>query len=181
MGIGLVLLTGLGAFLWYENRPKPEPEWNRTALKATFDDINVNTGADDVLLYFNYIVENKTSSDYSIKPDDDVAIMAVRAKGKGLMGSSAKIEWPSFIPAKQKVSLTISDKYPYGGQAPKLNKSLKEVPTDNLDQLSAFVAKQLKELDGFTVFDKRNHYQIELPSGWGEDKKTVPLKAQPQQ
>lgn len=168
-GAGAVLMAALliGGFTWYSNRPKPERAWNTTTLKATYHLLSVDEG-DRLAVHFSYVVENTTDFDYSLDPKDDISIMTVLPENKGLGGNEeVALASHTFIPAKQKVSITLDKFYDYNESYPKAEK-------ENTEKLTAFMHRRLKELAGFVMFDKRNRYMVKFPSGWedaGRDEK----------
>lgn len=121
-------------------------------------------------LTFSYSLENRTDSDYSIGDRSQVLVMAILPEGKGFQMDEA-LSLPSsfYLPAKQKVVLSISKESEYNDTYP---------PRDQADEdkLSAFMTRRIKELDGFVLFDKTRRYKIILPNGWPDVNKTVSPK-----
>ena len=167
----VVLAAIVGTCIWYEGRPHKEPEWNSTAIKATFKDVVITTSIPKPKLTFSYSLENTTTSDYSIDDSSKVLVMATLPEGKGLEPDATLSLVPSFyLPAKQKVVLSISKEAEYNDAYP-------ESDRDNGDKLAAFMSRRLKELDGgFVLFDKTRRYKIILPNGWPDVNKKESAK-----
>jgi len=70
-GVGAVFGLALIVFavVWYRARPKP---WNSHTINASFDGIGVE--GDNHTLVFYYIVENRTSYDYSLENKTNVLL-----------------------------------------------------------------------------------------------------------
>jgi hypothetical protein len=97
--------------------------------------------------------------------------MATLPDGKGFE-PDVELSLPSsfYIPAKQKVVLSVSKESEYSDAYP-------EQDRDNVDKLTAFMTRRLKELDGFVLFDKTRRYKIILPkNGWPYVNKTESAK-----
>jgi hypothetical protein len=98
-------------------------------------------------------IEKPTDADYSLDPST-VSVMKLLPGGEGLEQDDSLSLSAREIPAKQKVVVSISGDMDYQGDR---NDSAK---------LSEAFELQLKELDGFVLFDKAHRYKIVLPNGW---------------
>jgi hypothetical protein len=162
-GTGAVLTATLVVllFVWYQSRPKPDPQWNSSAIQGHFNELTLQTG-DQVLTRFTYMLENTTDHDYTVEPTTEVAIMIVLPEKKGLnQDPTLVMSRAAYIPAKQKVSITIDKAFDYDQKLPKEERS------DDA-KLTAFIERKLANMDGFVLFDKDHHYMINLPNGWGK-------------
>ena len=74
-----------------------------------------------------------------------------------------------YVPAKQKVVLSVSKEGEYSDAYPEREKH-------NTEKLAPYMNHRLKELDGFVVFDKTRRYKIVLPNGWPDVNKKEPTK-----
>ena len=159
-GAGAVVAAAvaIGAWSYIASLPEKPKPWDREAIKATFADLFANTG-DKIVTTFRYTLENKTKSDYYF-PDDAKSAFVVLSEGKGL-SQQDEIAWGrgAYLPSGQKVSMSFQLTYDY-------NESYPKKESDNLDKLSKFMNRRLKEVDGFVVLDKKNRYEIVFPKGW---------------
>lgn len=156
----VVFAAILGGWIWYQERSQREHEWNTTAIKATFKDVMIITSVPKPKLTFSYSLENTTDFDYSIDDKSRVLVMVTLPEGKGFEPDEA-LSLPSslYIPAKQKVVLTLTKESEYNNAYP-------EQDRDNGAKLAAFMDRRLKEIDGFVLFDKMRRYEVTLPNGW---------------
>jgi hypothetical protein len=169
-GFAVVMASIVGIWVWYQGRPQKQPEWNSTAIRATFKDVVITTSKPKARLKFSYSLDNTTHSDYSIDDKSQVLIMATLPDGKGFEPDEA-ISLPSsfYVPATQKVVLTVSKECEYTDEYPEWDRG-------DLEKLGAFMTRRLKELDGFVVFDKTRRYKIILPNGWPDVNKRESAK-----
>jgi hypothetical protein len=164
-GFAITLAAIVGAFVWYQSRPAKEPDWNTRAIKATFKDIGITTSVAKPKFTFSYSLENTTSLDYSVDATSQVTLMATLPDGKGFEPDEALSLPPSvYIPAKQKVVVSISKEAEYNDSYPARDR-------DDGEKLAIFMNRRLKELDGFVLFDKAHRYKIIFPNGWPDTKK----------
>jgi hypothetical protein len=103
-GIAVVLgVIAAGAF-WYMSRPKPPQLWNTVAIHASGPpSFSVTNDAGKIGL--NYSLENTTSSDYDVTSDTEIRVVVKYNDdtiSQSIPVSAAAIEYPVFIPAKQK-------------------------------------------------------------------------------
>jgi len=77
------------------------------------------------------------------------------------MSQDEELAWDkgAYLPPGQKVTVSFRLTYDYNDSYPKGDR-------DNLDKLSKFMGRRLKELEGFGVLDRANRYQIMFPKGW---------------
>jgi hypothetical protein len=159
-GFAIVAAALVGGLAWYESRPKKLPEWNTTAIKATFKDVVLQTSVPKPKIVFSYSLENTTNDDYLIDHKSQVAVMATMPEGKGFEPDETLMLPASFyIPANQKVVLAISKEYEYSDEYPERDRN-------NVEKLAPFMNRRLRLLDGFVLFDKARRYKIALPNGW---------------
>lgn len=169
---GFALLASLIVILfsWYSSRPQHR---DRHALQAKFD---LATPSDDFgWAEFNYLLENKTASDY--KADSkDLRVLTRRDDGSlALDGEWIKID-PIFVPAGEKGELIIKINYSFSPSSDD-KASYKRLGTlkgaermalrDRLrTKFYAYLNEDLARLSGFAVYDDARHYQIDCPKGW---------------
>jgi hypothetical protein len=132
----------------------PQP-WNARALTASYHGMEINENDHHILIF--YVIENTTDQDYRVETKEDISLNAKLAQQQSLapFDDSAKVQYPIFIPSKQRVRVGIEIQYPYSGK--------KEPSTKVLEELEEYVRTQFKNLDGFVLFDSKNRYQINFP------------------
>ncbi|MGH2567801.1 MAG: hypothetical protein ACRDGA_05635, partial [Bacteroidota bacterium] len=163
-GFAGVLIGALAIWLWIQSMPETPRLWNRDALKASFEEIFVNTG-DRPVATFKFILENTTPHDYHL-PSDPKSAFILLPEGKG-MSQEEELIWDrgAYVPSGQKVTVSFQVSYNYNEAYPKTDR-------DDLDKLSKFMNRRLKELDGFAVLDRVKRYQIIFPRGWQDSPET---------
>jgi hypothetical protein len=187
---GVGFATVLGAILWaysaYRARPDEPKGWNRDAMIASFDEVQFN-GRFNVMtskwegdkfpyprIVFDYIIENKTDSDYWFQSATPNFVLMVRLKGSErqeetlLKVASLNTDFPNFVPAHGRAHSQIyfaEDFY-----SSELGKSLGEFnPFDQFfvaEPPEKFVAHRWTNLNGFVAYDSRSRYQINFPRAW---------------
>lgn len=166
IGLAVTLLLAVGAYLWYEGRPKPPRPWNTYAISAHYD--SVDTEGDENTIVFYYTLQNDLDYDYRILDASNVVLMAKLAKQKSLSGSKndqyLKCDIPVLIPAKQRVRFPVHLGYPYK-KARKTAVSREEREKFRRE-IESYLNEELTNLDGFVLFDEMNRYQINFPKGW---------------
>jgi hypothetical protein len=156
-GFALTLVAALGAWSWYSQRPKPELPWDTSSVKATATDIYTQEG-DKFVAMFRYKLSNMTNKDYLMPAAGMRSVMLNLPSGKGYSANEPiTIDDAVFIPAHHSVNITVRLSYDYDDSYPFSQR-------ENLSKATTFFGKRLKEQDGFVVFDKVNHYKIELPN-----------------
>jgi hypothetical protein len=153
-GFALILALFIGAVLQYQLWRKPAKPWNTTAIRATFDSLGQAEMAEGVGksgeprnkgLVFWFVLENTTGSDYRLAEQSKVLLMTRVAKRDSLQSAwHYRLDYPLFVPSKQRVLIRIIDD---SGGSPD-----KPMPD--------------KEVDGFVLFDEHNRYQLNFPKGW---------------
>jgi hypothetical protein len=117
----------------------PQP-WNAKALTASYDGIAFSeNGHHSISSVYVYIIENETDQDYRVETKEGIWLTAKLAQPQSLapFDNSVKIQYPMFIPSKQRLRVDIEIEYP-----------------------------DRKNLDGFVLFDTNKRYQINFPKGW---------------
>jgi hypothetical protein len=167
--VGLVVLVG--GFLWYQSRPKPPKPWNTSAIVSK-DPPGFGSTNDFKQLEFLYSLEHNTNVDYQIESESELNIMARDKDGTLLAPLSADEQhWrlPIFIPAKQRAIvtflLTVSG-------IPEHKAS--ETAEQYHERLRAWCEENMGAVASFVVFDRANHYQINLPRWLAEPPKKNP-------
>ncbi len=154
----------LGGIAWYSSCPKP---WNSGAIKARFASLEVTTGLDNLPVMFEYDLENKSATNYTVGNGSGLVVMATLAQGNILSeafgqspaSSSVSVSGPSFIPPKGVGRITVRVVYDYPPGFTPNDKS-------NMNKVEKYVGRRLDEISGYALFDKSNDYRIDLPSGW---------------
>jgi len=164
--VALVLLAVVGSYLWYESRPKPPKPWDSKSITASYD--SIGTEGDHNTLVFYYVLQNNTDFDYEIKDASEITLLAKLKHQQSLTGSKndsmLNADIPLFLPAKQRLRFGIHVSYPYDKKE-NLNAS-EEERAEYRKELSAYVRKQIGNVDGFTLFDEAKRYQVEFAAGW---------------
>jgi hypothetical protein len=165
-GFALMLCIVAGTWTWYKSRPK---EWNTGDIKAKYASLEIVPTNQAVDVKFGYDLENETQSNYVIEKTN-VVILAKLSDTNALSESfgdyqsgEATTVVPDFIPAKGTVRIEIRVPFSYDG----LND-----PKDKNDtaKVITYIAKRLKALSGLVMFDRANHYRIDMGSGWHDIK-----------
>jgi hypothetical protein len=182
-GFAITLAVSAGAALWYHNRPERPKPWNNTALKATFDTMDISASHwTDTYSYpvgFYYNVQNNTDTNYQFS-GTTFTPMAVLSDGNVLskeFGSrqdgNVTVDGPAFIPPGGTARITIRVSYYYPDGFTKADQA-------DVKKVIASFNNRLKELNGLVLFNEENHYRINLPEGWKqmegvkEDKPAAP-------
>ena len=163
LGAGFAAVLAAGAF-WYLSRPAPQKAWDTKSVQATFDELIVRTEPDRFRAFFTYVLENKTGADFRIEGPPQAVVMHKYPKGGGL-AQAPELKWdhPLFLPAGQKVRFTLELPIAYGNDP--VAQEAEEV-----DKITKFFAPHLDKVDGFVLFDEARRLQVELPSGWRDEK-----------
>ena len=164
-GIGFAVTIALlgGAVFWYLKQPKP---WNTSAITAQYDEIG--TEGEENTFVFYYTLQNNTKKDYSISKYSEIPIF-VRLADEERLGGSPSSKWltydkPVFIPAGYKILFAVHLKYPYP-KSPKKS-ATREEKKEFRKKAEQYVSQKFRNLDGFVLFDKALHYEIQLKRGW---------------
>lgn len=166
VGFAAALAIIFGTIYWYQGKPKPPKPWNKTAIAASYDTVDVEGEKNH--LVFSYTLQNNTDFDYGFSDLNSIMAMARLKKQKSLSGNKnddlLRPDCPILIPAKQRLRFALHVAYPYDKSLK--NDATKEEKERYRKDLEAYVAKEFSNLDGFTIFDEVNRYQIEFPKGW---------------
>lgn len=155
-GFAVAIAVIVGIFAWYSSRPKPEKPWNTKAITAAYEGLASREEEKSIYLMLTYSLENTTDSDYRIP--GNTKMMLRRNKGNLEEVGKDLVIWDTFIPSHHKVVYKFS--VPVGDifDVVKANK--------NESEMIKFLSEQLKQIDGFVMFDELNRYEIVFPSGW---------------
>ncbi len=182
-GFAVAIAMFAGIAVWYHDRPEPPKPWNTTALKATFDTMDISAGHwKDTYSYpvgFYYNVQNNTDRNYRFS-STTFTPMAVLIDSNALskeFGSrqdgDISVDGPPFIPPGGTARIVIRVSYFYPDDFKKTDQA-------DIKKVIASFNNHLKELNGLVLFDEENHYRIDLPEGWKqmggvkEDKSAAP-------
>lgn len=165
-GLAVVSAVIVGGFLWYNSRPNPPATWNTEPIKASFD--RVTTDGSDNHFSFSYVLENTTDYDYELNEFSNHVLMARLKRQKGLsqVGDAVKVDYPIYIPAKQRLSIHVNLLGPYTYPKRLRRNASREEREKHNQEVAKYVNENMGNLDGFVLFDKEHHYQIDLPKGW---------------
>jgi hypothetical protein len=162
LGTAIGLSAIVGAYLWYDSRPKPPMPWRTTAISSpSSEDSPAFRSDDNKTIRFTYTVQNSTDYDYEIETGTPIRITVKHTDGsfsEPMPEDVAKMRLPVFIPSRQKGDITFS--LFFGDDLPK--KKSNESEDQYHERLRIFCKSQLGD-DAFTLFDERNRYQINLP------------------
>lgn len=114
---------------------------------------------------FHYAVENQTDSDYEF-PSKSNLLESLKWKLGDLSSSieSAHFSYPTFIPAKASVIVSVEIYDPVNSKEtcePALSSPAQE--KECTEKLRAHLEQAFPQFDGFVIYDKLNHYQIDFP------------------
>jgi hypothetical protein len=180
LGLALLILTGWLAFRRFGPFPSP---WLTTAIVASFE--SVDTEPPESTLVFTYVFANNTDRDYTLEQASGIKVMAQRTDPSSLAAGDdgfPKVSMPAFIPAHERTRVNVYlGKAYYIDQRPRPKRTAKPedivgmftsddlgrslYPKANAELLQS-IREGLPRLEGFTIFDEKHRYQIELPKGW---------------
>jgi hypothetical protein len=170
-GIAFIAALIIGGFFWYESKPKPPAPWNTTAITPKYD--HIGTEEEFNYLVFYYILQNNTDYDYQISDLSNIVILAKLKRQDSFSGDKDSpyltTDYPIFIPAGKRLRFGIHLRYPSGKRL-KADASIEERKKFR-KELEKYVDKKLSNLNGFSLFDEMNRYQIDFPNGWSSDEK----------
>lgn len=166
-GFAVALAVMIGIFAWNESRPKPPRPWDASAIKAKY--YRVSTSSDSQL-EFEYILENTTDLDYKLEEYSGARIAGRLGDTGGFVGfgdkENIKLEVPVYIPAHNKTRITVKlPAYGYEKRYPGNTATQEEIHAYYVG-VAEHVSAKLANLNGFSIFDDGNRYQIDLPNGW---------------
>ncbi len=157
-GLTLALVAALGTWSWYAHRPKPDPSWDASSIKADITGISISTHtADSFVATLQYKLSNTTDKDYSMPPESARIVMTKLPADNGYSRGSAVMDVEVFIPAHNNMNVNVRVSFDYSDLYP-------ATQHNDRDKMIALLKMRLKELDGFVIFDRANHYKIELPN-----------------
>jgi hypothetical protein len=169
LSFALTLVLLFLGYLWYQSHPKFPPPWNIDAITATYD--RVDTEGDENTIVIYYTLENKTEFDYTIEKEQGLIVLAKLQQEGSLTGTKRddkllQLDYPVFIPSKQRFRLAVHLKYSY---------DLKEKTNSTIEErrkyrkgLEEYINNEMSNLDGFVLFDEQKRFEITLPKGWSE-------------
>lgn len=161
-GLALMLAIVAGVGIWYMNRPKPPKPWQEGVITSEFYDLEFGgKHVPEKAMTANYFVTNNSERDYWLWKNSTVMVKVPNSSGLEQI-QEIQLTDDFYIPSKQKVR--VSFQLPFEKE-------------DIFDQLAAkgeegkiseLVLKELKDTDGFVVFDTGNRYVIRFVNGWRE-------------
>jgi hypothetical protein len=163
VGFAVALAIIFGTMHWYQCKPKP---WNKNAITASYDSADVEGEKNHVVFY--YTLQNNTAFDYGFSDLKSIMTMFRLEKQKSLSFEKNdelfRPDCPIWIPAKQRMRFALHLALPYDKSLKK--DATKDEKNEYRKNLEIYLNKEFTNLDGFTLFDEVNRYQIELPKGW---------------
>ena len=163
-GLAVALVTIVGGFIWYSDRPvRPKP-WDTKSITAKYR--NVNNGGEKIR--FNYILVNKTDEDFRLS-EGSGSDVGVRIDSSDVYNfSSLKVDFPILVPAHQQALLTLTLE---DSRHPKPQAGDDDEERDkNRTAIEQYLAKQFGALNGFVLLDESGRRRIEFPPGWKPSK-----------
>jgi len=167
----ILVCSAYGILLWYRSRPIPPIPWNKDAIKTSL------TGVDyyESHATYSYTLQNMTGTDYLLTLESNFVFNSKLKQEDSLYKediSTIKDNFPIHLPANQKVVFTIRDwaflsdeevkrlhaKEPSGLKGDAAINARK----DYQRSLAAILKEEASNLNGFVLFDYRNHYQIDF-------------------
>jgi hypothetical protein len=159
----IVVVILLGILSWHKALPKPPRPWNTSAVVAKYDYTNIDPN--NKTAFFWYTLENKTDIDYRLDVNSDVPVLVKHKGRQGLVPyDGINFDRPLFIPSKHRVVLAVHFRYPLFSEF-KAGVNNKEGKDDD-KIIHEFLNREMPNMDGFTLFDEENRYEIDLPKGW---------------
>lgn len=155
-GLALATVAAVGFWNWYAHRPRPDPAWNASSIKAEITGISYEV-ADSFVVTFQYKLSNATDKDYSMPQDSARVVMTKLPADNGYARGSAVMNDDVFVPAHDNANVDVLVSFDYSDSYPR-------TAGKDHTKMVALLKTRLKELDGFAIFDRVNHYKIEFPS-----------------
>jgi hypothetical protein len=154
----------IGIFYWYISQPQPSKPWNTSSVVATYDDISTE-GSDNTFVFY-YVLENKTAQDYRLEKGSSTALMAQLERQKSLTTDQdyLTIDLPLFIPAGQRQRVGVHLRYSFDEALPE--KASDEQRKAYKEKLQKYMNDEMSNLNGFSLFDEKNRYEVRFPKGW---------------
>ena len=171
-GFALMLCVVVGVWVWYRERPKPPKAWNTQAITAEYE--LLSTRGDDNHIVFVYTLQNNTDEDFRLDSDVGINLTARLQEQKEFAQFSQtyfSLEYPVFVPARNRVRLFIESKYKY--PIHEKTDATSEDRKQYRNALAKHVIDKWSNLDGFVVFDTTHRYEIDFPTGWEKASKDV--------
>lgn len=162
-GFAIVVVIIAGAIIWFVNRPIP---WDTNSITAEYS--HVDTMGQKNYIVFFYTLKNNANVDYTIPEHSEFPLFAKLKESDQLSGNQKdnylSYEKPVFIPTNHNFLFSIDLKHPYPVEPKKKqSKEEREIFRENIEE---YLSNELSNLNGFTLFDKTNRYQINFENGW---------------
>jgi hypothetical protein len=151
LGAGVAILaSAFSGYSWYTRQ-----QWNSTALRASFDHVEVEPTHS---LVFWYAVENKTGADYEVLQTSEASLVVKFTNRHWPAPDHRFIQLASriFVPARTTVLVPI-----HFGQLDR--RAVEEAGGVNSLTL---VSRSYPSLDGFALYDRKNRCRIDFPRSW---------------
>jgi len=167
-GFAVVLAVIVGGSLWYKSRPNAPKPWNTGALKATF--VGIWTEGEKRTISFSYVLENRTDVDYEVQSGESIVLgfHLLQENGLSLVHDEnvLRVNWPLFVPAKQRVLFNIYSGFSFVGQEEPRADATADEERNYRKAVGDFFTRKDGNWNGFVILDKINRYQIDFPKGW---------------
>ena len=166
-GAGSVLMLAVLTAGWYRYESRPARPWDRTAISAQFDCVDVE--GEGHTLVFSYTVYNHTDRDYRINGPSNITLAGRRGEQRDLVfsvsGSESilRVDYPVLVPPNERSRVTIHLGYPCPGLRLEPDTSPQNRDT-NRSRVSECVEKETGNLAGFVLFDDRERIQVDFPN-----------------
>ena len=159
-GFALVMAAIL-CFFWWSARPVKSKPWNRSALVASYDYVDLT---DERYFRLRYIVNNQTDSDYTISDSNLLHVEAKTADGAlHSCKDCVELQTPVFIPAHESASVVITLKYEYLDAKSNLSD---EGYAQQRKAEATYLTNKMPRLNGFALHDERTRYEVTFLPGW---------------
>ena len=119
-------------------------------------------------------MQNNTDEDFRLDSDVGINLTARLQEQKESAQFSQtyfSLEYPVFVPARNRVRLFIESKYKY--PIKEKEDATKEDRKEYRNALAKHVIDGWSNLNGFVVLDTIDRYEIDFPTGWEKTSKDV--------
>jgi hypothetical protein len=113
--------------------------------------------SDRFVVTFQYKLSNLTDRDYSMPLGSSRIVMTKLPGDNGYSPGEVVMNDEVFIPAHNNMNVNVRASFDYSDSYPR-------TLHDDRAKMIALFKMRLKELDGFVIFDRVNHYKIEFPN-----------------
>lgn len=170
-GVAVVIAALAAGGYWYLSRPKPPKPWDTTAIVVDGTP-GFGPTEDKKKIQFTYSIKNSTDNDYRIASDAEIKLVRRGINdtlSQPLTTEVVSIEFPIFIPSKQKAAVSIDINF---ANIPQRKDS--ETDEHYHEVLRAYCLEQMSGDRDLVVFDETNRYEISFPKPAAQPPKRAP-------